>query len=48
MHARNGLHEMGSGVVAKVRADIAHTQTPATYFKIFGMLIGRFMEGIYL
>lgn len=48
MHARNGLHEMGGGVVAKVRADVANTQTPSTCFQVLRMLIGRFMKSIDL
>lgn len=48
VHSRNGLHQVGSGVVAKVRADVTHTQTSTACFQILWMLISWFVQCIYL
>lgn len=48
MHSRNRLHQMRSWVVAKVRADIANTQTSTTGLQILRMLKSRFVQCINL
>lgn len=48
MHSRNGLHQVGSRMVAKVRADIANTETSTTGLQIFRMLKSRFVKCIDL
>ena len=48
MHARNGLHQVGCGVVAKVGADIANTQTTSTGLQVLGMLKGGLVKSINL
>lgn len=48
VHSRNRLHQVGSRVVAKVRADITDTQTSIAGFQILRMLISRFVQCIDL
>lgn len=48
MHAGDGLHEMGGGVVPEVRADISHPQTTRAGLQVLGVLKGRLVERIDL
>lgn len=48
MHSRDGLHQMGGGVVAKVRADISDAQATAAALQVLRMLKSRFVERINL
>lgn len=48
VHSRDGLHQMGSRVVTKVRADITDTETSTTGLQILWMLKSRFVQCIYL
>lgn len=48
VHAWNGLHEMGGGVVAEVGADVAHTQAPVARLQVLRMLVRRFVKGVDL
>ena len=48
MHARNGLHQVGCGVVSKVGADITNTQTTSTGLQVLGMLKGRLVKSVNL
>lgn len=48
VHSRNGLHQVGSRVVAKVRADITNTQASTTGLQILWMLISRLVQCINL
>lgn len=48
VHSRNGLHQVGCRVVAKVRTDVTNTQTPTAGFQILRMLISRFVQCIDL
>lgn len=48
VHARDGLHQVRSGMVAEIRADVTHTQTSRTGLQVLWMLIGRFVKSIDL
>lgn len=48
MHSRNGLHQVGSRMIAKVRADVANTQTSTAGLQILWMLKSRFVQCIDL
>lgn len=43
MHSRDRLHQVGSWVVAEVRADVADAQASTTGLQVLRMLIGRFV-----
>lgn len=48
VHSRNGLHQVGSRMVAKIRANITNTQPPTASLQILRMFIGRFVQSIDL
>lgn len=48
VHARDGLHQVGGRVVAKVRADVTNAQTASAGLQILGVLVGRLVQGIDL
>ena len=48
VHAGDGLHEVGGGVVPEVRADISYPQTPGAGLQVLGVLKGRLVERIDL
>ena len=48
MQAWNALHEVGGGVIAEVRADIANTQVTTTGPQVCWMGVGRFVESRHL
>ena len=48
VHSRDGLHQMRSRVVTKVRADITNAETSTAGLQILWMLKSRFVQCIYL
>lgn len=48
VHSRNGLHQVGSRVVAKVGADITDAQASTAGLQILWMLILRLVQRIDL
>lgn len=48
MHARDGLHQVGRGMVAKVGADVADAQATPAGLQVLGVLKGRLMKSIDL
>lgn len=48
VHSWNGLHQVGSRVVAKVGADITDTQASAAGLQILWMLILRLVQRVDL
>lgn len=48
MHARDGLHEVGGGVVAEVRADITDPQASIAGLQVFGVLVGWLVQSVNL
>lgn len=48
VHSWDGLHQVGGGVVAKVRAYVTHTQSSTACLQILWMLISWFVQCIYL
>ena len=48
VHSRDGLHQVGSRMVAEVGADVANTQTSTAGLQILRMLKSRFVQCIDL
>lgn len=48
VHARDGLHEVGGGVVAEVRADVADPQASVAGLQVLRVLVGWLVQSINL
>lgn len=48
VHARDGLHEVGGGVVAKVRTDVADPQAPVAGLQVLRVLVGWLVQSVNL
>ena len=48
VQAGDALHQVGRGVVAEVRADVAHPQTTATHLQVLRVIIRWLVQYVYL